>query len=420
MSTAMDGVLEGAVVLCVCKLACSLLFLPSLAASYSSVSFCCCCLLIFTDFQVTVFLSLLCLFEPWLTELSPMGDVIALRFLLFLSHTYAAVLLLSTFLIAVETLIRLLWPHAVVGHRAVGQAVSGAQQAHVGEENVKKEDDGDGSDGDGTLHQVGGFFCCLSVWIIVAFNVQWRWEMEEMWAAECLYTNDSLVQCLPSLFASIPSAMSPCWSMAFILLLLLLIISPDMQRQYQPTEHTESTHREKHGDYSWQEFISVLSAPFKPAHPGMSEVEPKVCVDPEKTDSSCTGNTPCSWNNMHMSKCHREDFVLVSADCFSGKRGPQEYESTKRGISLTFVREKHVDSPHSCCGRRWWGFPTLEVNVMTGLVGVLSVFVLPFNLSVNILLIRTIEVLLERCITTLLWSTGNTRDASTSHRVAQV
>lgn len=50
---AMDGVLESAVVLCSCKLACSLLFLPSLAASYSPVSFCCCCLLIFTDFLVT-------------------------------------------------------------------------------------------------------------------------------------------------------------------------------------------------------------------------------------------------------------------------------------------------------------------------------------------------------------------------------
>jgi len=50
---AMDGVLEGATVLCLCKLACSLLFLPSLAASHSSVSFCCCCLLVFTDFLVT-------------------------------------------------------------------------------------------------------------------------------------------------------------------------------------------------------------------------------------------------------------------------------------------------------------------------------------------------------------------------------
>lgn len=50
---AMDGVLEGATVLCVCKLAFSLLFLPLLAASHSPVSFCCCCILIFTNFVVT-------------------------------------------------------------------------------------------------------------------------------------------------------------------------------------------------------------------------------------------------------------------------------------------------------------------------------------------------------------------------------
>lgn len=50
---AMEGVMERAAALCVCKLACSLLFLPSLAASHSAISFCCCCLLIFTDFAVT-------------------------------------------------------------------------------------------------------------------------------------------------------------------------------------------------------------------------------------------------------------------------------------------------------------------------------------------------------------------------------
>ncbi|XP_034074866.1 uncharacterized protein LOC117548041 isoform X2 [Gymnodraco acuticeps] len=110
----MDGVLEGATVLCVCKLACSLLFLPSLTSSYSPASFCCCCLLLFTDFLVTVFLSFLWIFESWVSELTLLGDVIALRFLIFLSETYGAVLLLITPLIAVESVTRLPWPHSVV------------------------------------------------------------------------------------------------------------------------------------------------------------------------------------------------------------------------------------------------------------------------------------------------------------------
>lgn len=49
----MDGVLQGAAALCVCKLAFSLLCLPSLAALHSPISVCCCCLLLFTDFVVT-------------------------------------------------------------------------------------------------------------------------------------------------------------------------------------------------------------------------------------------------------------------------------------------------------------------------------------------------------------------------------
>lgn len=48
----MDGVSQQAAVLCVSKVALSLVFLPSLAASNSPVSFCCCCILFFTDLVV--------------------------------------------------------------------------------------------------------------------------------------------------------------------------------------------------------------------------------------------------------------------------------------------------------------------------------------------------------------------------------
>lgn len=51
--SAMDGASQQAAVLCVSKVALSLLFLPSLAASNSPVSFCCCCILLFTDLVVS-------------------------------------------------------------------------------------------------------------------------------------------------------------------------------------------------------------------------------------------------------------------------------------------------------------------------------------------------------------------------------
>ncbi|XP_070759307.1 uncharacterized protein [Enoplosus armatus] len=409
----MDGVLEGAAVLCLCKLVCSLLFLPSLAASHSPVSFCCCCLLIFTDFLVTVFLSFLCIFESWLSDLTRLGDVIALRFLLFLSHTYGVVLLLTTPLIAVETVTRLLWP---VAHRSQ-TAGSDGQRCYVGEITVEEEEDSDNPDKEKGLSHVVSYLCCLSVWVAVALNVRWRWKLEEVWAAACLHTTNSLIRCLPNLFSPVSSTLNPCWGMAFLsLLLLLLTTSKGLQRRLRAPAQMARTHGEKrgvnNGDSCWQDLVPELSV-----NPGMSVSEPAQCVDPEKTESSCTVHRACSWNSVQMSARHHGDFVLISPECLSAERGGQEHEWTKTGIPLTFITDDHVDSQHgSHCGWQRWGFPCPGVNVMIGFVGVLSIFVLPLNLSVNVLLIRTIETLLERCIKSLVLSTAaNTSNTSTSH-----
>lgn len=386
--------------LCACKLACSLLFLPSLAASYSPVSFCCCCLLIFTDFLVTVFLTFLCIFESWLTELTTLGDVIALRFLLFLSHTYGAVLLLTTPLIAVETLVRLLLPQ-----RTVSQTAGSDRKLNV------EEDD---SDEDGRLPHVVGYLCCLSVWVIVAVNVRWRWKLEEAWAAACVHATDSLVSCLPNLFSPMPISVSPCWATAFLFLLLVLLISSSSSTGLQHLE-------KKHGLDNKDDLIPVSSAPFRPVNPGTSPSGPAQCVDPEKTESSCSVHRAYSWNSVQMSARHHGDFVLISPGCLSGPRGGQEQGRTKGGAPVTFITEEHVDSQHwSRCGWRRWGFPCLGVNVMIGFVSVLSVFVLPLNLSVNILLIRTTEALLELFVKSLVSSAASTRDASAPHNETPV
>lgn len=418
----MDGVLEGASVLCVCKLACSLLFLPSLAASYSPVCFCCCCLLVFTDFLVTVFLSFLCICESWVTELTPLSDIIALRFLIFLSHTYGAVLLLTTPLIAVETLTRLLWPHSVIAHWSVSQTVGpDGQCRYVGEVTVEEEEDS--IDKDKRLpNRVVSYLCCLSVWVVVALNVRWRWEREEVWAATCLHTTNSLIRCLPNLFSPMPSTVNSYWGMAFLsLLLLLLTTSTGLHSRHRAPAQTARKHREKHGvnnngDSCWQDHVPVLSAPSKPPNPGMSESESAQCVDPGKTESSCTVHRAYSWNSVRMSAHHHGDFVLIPLECLSAERGGQEHERTKRGIPLTFIMKEHVDSQYrSQSGRRQRGFPCLGVNVMIGFVCVLSILVLPLNLSVNILLIRTMETLLEVCIKSLVSSVANTSNASPSH-----
>ncbi|KAI3369955.1 hypothetical protein L3Q82_024758, partial [Scortum barcoo] len=415
----MDGVLEGAAVLCLCKLACSVLFLPSLAASHSPVSFCCCCLLVFTDFLVTVFLSFLCIFESWLSELAVIGDVLALRFLLFLSHTYGVVLLLTTPLIAVETVSRLLWPHPPVAHGTASQTVtdSDGHPCSVGEEAVgEKEED---SNREKRLSHVVSYLCCLSVWVVVALNVRCRWKLEEVWAAACVHTTNSLIRCLPYMFSPLSNNGDPCWGMAFFSLLLLLLTTSKglHKRSRAPAQLARTQGVNSSSDSCWQDLVPTPPAPSKPVNSGMSVSEAAQCVDPEKTESSCAVHRACSWNSVQMSTRHYGDFVLVSPQCLSTERGAQEHERTRTGTPLTFITEDHMDSQfRSQCRWRQRGFPCLGVNVMIGFVGVLSIFVLPLNLSVNILLIRTIETLLELCIKLLVSSAANASNTSASHK----
>ncbi|KAM3621021.1 uncharacterized protein V6R79_005078 [Siganus canaliculatus] len=413
----MDGVLEGAALLCVCKLALSFLFLPSLTASNSPVSFCCCCLLLFTDFLVTVFLSALWVCESWLTALIPLADVIALRFLLFLSHTYGSVLLLTTPLIAVETLTRLLRPPSIAaGTRSDVQCRHAAE-----EEEDEEEDESDSPDRESSLYHVVSYLCCLSVWVVIAVNVRWQWKLEEVWAAACLHTSNSLLTCLPNLLSPASSPVSPCWIMAFlIVILLLLTTTTGLHRPHAaPFEQEAGMQRDKHGVKSQGDSSSV-SALSMPINAGMMSPAAAAaaaaarCVDPEKTESSCTVHKAYSWNIMQMSARHQGDFVLFSSEFLSEGRG---HESTETGIPLTFITEDHMDS-HGRSSWRRRGFPCLGVNVITGCVSVLAIFVLPLNLSVNILLIRTIDSLLEAGVQALVGSAAESRSSPTPSAVA--
>ncbi|KAM4613605.1 uncharacterized protein ACJ7VT_011647 [Polymixia lowei] len=422
----MDGVLEGAAVLCVCKLACSLLFLPSVTGSSSPVSVCCCCLLIFTDFLVTTFLTLLWIADSWLPQLSPASDDIALRFLLFLSHTYGEVLLFITPLIAVETAIRLLWPYPDTGGTTdveECQATLGQRSHAVTVAVEDREQRGDDTDEDpdkwGRLSHAVGYLCCLSVWIFSGLNVRSGWKLEELWVVTCIHASDSLVACLPNLLSGpVPGPTEPCWGLAFLSLLLFLTLGMDVRRRHQASAQTEQptrTHGEKHGannshNSGWRHLVPVLVLPSETGSPGTPAAEPTQSVDPEKTQSSCTVNGVYCWNSMQMSPRHHGDFDPLSLESLSADSGGQEHQRGKRGvpiipigIPIISIIEGYTESLYrSQYGWRHWGFPCLGVNVMTGLVGMLSVFVLPLNLSVNILLIQTIETILELFIKSLI------------------
>lgn len=272
-------------------------------------------------FSLPAFLSFLCIFESFLTELTPSGDVIALRVLLYLNQIYGVTFLLITPLIAVETLSRLLWSHS---HKTASQTRTdpdGCRCHYLWGVTADEEEDGSYKGDETRLSYVVSYFCCLFVWVFVALDYRCRWRMEEVWASACLHTTNSLIECLPRKFINISTVSTFSIMTFFLLLLLFSIVNKCLQRLQQ------------------------APAP------------------------------------------------------------------------LTFTTGDHVDSQcRSRCVWQQWGFPCLGVNVMIGFMGVLSIFVLPLILSVNILLIRTVETLLEQCIKSLVVSSAaNTRDTSPSH-----
>lgn len=229
----MEGVLEGATVLSVCKVACSLPFLRSVS-SYSPVSFCCCCLLVFTDVILTVFLSVLLLLDRWQIEAPSTGDAIALRSLLFISHTYGTVFLITLPAVVVDRFIRLLQPQDTYNHQTPNLRYATKSTNETG----KKPFLG---------YHVVAYLCCLSLWTFGTLNIRWRWKQEEVWTAACLYSTNSLLTCLPNIYSPMMRFLNPCWVMtslfitlAIILIICLLNIKPPVMQLRSPDVDTVS------------------------------------------------------------------------------------------------------------------------------------------------------------------------------------
>lgn len=251
-------------------------------------------------------------------------------------------------------------------------------------------------DEDSWLSPAVGYLCCLSVWVVVALNVNCRWMPVELRAAACMRSTNSLIRCLPSMSSPMPSTdTSPLWEMAFLSFLLLVLVSSSRLHKWC----RETRRRQKHRVNGCKQGLVVsASAPSRPASDGASVSESVRHVDPQTTESSCAVHaaSPRSGRQMWV-RCHG-DSVLLSHECLSVEKG-------RRGHCL----EAHLSAPcRSPCVWQRWGFPCLGVNRMTGFVAALSIFVLPLCFTVNILLIRSVERLLELCITPLVSQRPNT------------
>ncbi|CAL8355440.1 unnamed protein product [Gadus morhua 'NCC'] len=407
----MAGVLEGALVLGVCKLACSLFFLSAIPGI---ISFCFCCLLMFTDILVTGFLLFLWTADPWPPQLAPHSDLIALRFLLFLGHTYAAALLLATPLVAAEIALRKVW--ACDGDGAACQSMDDVG-CEVLESSVASEK-GDArplgaADADRgqvkwkQLSHAIGYLCCLAVWMVSGLCVGWsERSLEELWVAECLHSRGSFSACLPRMF---PFPVEPFWGEAVLSLLLLLSLAVELAAWVRRDKHNtdvgdnnNNINSNNNKSSRWQHLVPAPVRPLSPTTEPWLVVEPELgSVDPEETSSSCMAPTASGWpSEPPVAHCSHPALPEPESAPRDPRRGPDR--ETEGGLGPQ-------------CGHRRPGpqhvVPSLGLIITTGLVGVLSLCTLPLVLSVNVLLVQTMHAVAEGCLETCLaqWRSGEGR-----------
>lgn len=318
----MEGVLEGATVLSVCKVACSLPFLSSVSR-HSPVSFCCCCLLVFTDVVLTVFLGVLLLLDRW--QIASTGDAIALRCLLFVSHMYAAVFLLTLPAVIVDTFIQL------QQHQDTNDP-----QTPKTEKKTFLE------------YHVVAYLCCLSLWTFGALNIRWSWKLEEVWTTACFCSTDSLFTCLPNIYSPMMRFLNPCWVMASLFIAVAIILS-----------------------------ICYL------------------CRKPTVMQLKSPDVDAAVWSQ---NSCKVQMFATWDAELYPGGAKPEKVtvrdddNRTEKVIPLTLTEERPSAGPQSGNDPV---FPCPGADLMIGVVCALAMFVFPLILSVNILLISSVENILQ-------------------------
>ncbi|CAL8380274.1 unnamed protein product [Boreogadus saida] len=396
----MEGVLEGVVVLGVCKLACSLFFLSAIPGI---ISFCFCCLLMFTDILVTGFLLFLWTADPWPPQLAPHSDLIALRFLLFLGHTYATALVLATPLVAAEIALRKVW--ACDGEGAARQSMDDVG-CEVLESSVALEKGdarplgaADADRGQGKWKQLShaiGYLCCLAVWMVSGLCAGWSGRsLEELWVAECLHSRASFSACLPRMF---PFPVEPFWWAAVLSLLLLLSLAMELAAGVRRDKHNtdvgdnnNNINSNNNKSSRWQHLVPGPVRPLTLTTEPWLVVEPELgSVDPEKTSSSCMAPTAGCWPS-EPPVAHYSHPALPEPE--SAPRDP------RRGLD----GHRRPGPQHVV--------PSLGLIITTGLVGVLSLCTLPLVLSVNVLLVQTMHAVAEGCLETCLaqWRSGEGR-----------
>ncbi|KAG7318820.1 hypothetical protein KOW79_017294 [Hemibagrus wyckioides] len=377
----MDGVLESTIALCGCKVLCSFLCLPAFKDSISSVSLCCVSLLLFTDLSITMFLVYLWSAAPRPMSFDPSSDVIALRFMLFLSDTYEAVLMLTPLLVAVELLARLLW--------GVETAMPMVDEKEAKEDTFLKDVDRDTWDtgrrqkeeNNMVVLKALGFLGCLMLWFMCGTFAGFSWRHEQVVVRSCLEEGSLLSTCLPCLLTtSSPVSGQLFWALPAAVLLLVFtavvsliaakltprIVNPELLACVKNTPQTHPPTPERTS-------IAAVS------------VSHNCHVDSEKTANSCAIH---SSHNKRQQTHGKPEPLSWRTELADGCKLNSE--------SVTLVLPAPGAAPHPHKSRLWQSVresPCSRGEMMTGLLCGLLVCVFPTVLSTNILLVSNLDTL---------------------------
>lgn len=308
------------------------------------------------------------------------SDVIALRFMLFLSDTYEAVLMLTPLLVAVELLVRLLWAGETV------TSVAGEKEAKdefawetgrqwKGEKENKAE-----------LLKALGFLGCLMLWFMCGTYARFSWRQEQGTVRSCLERGSLLSTCLPCLLtASSPVSGQLFWALpaAAILLAFMPVLSLIVTKLTPRIVHPGLLECTENCD-ALRCTLTCPPTPNRTSHPavGVSNV---CSVDSEKTANSCTFH---SFRNKRRWAPGKLEPLSWRTELGDGCKLTSE--------SIMLVMQARCTTPPPRKSRLWqavWKSPCLRGELMTGLLCGLLVCVFPTVLSTNVLLVSNLDTL---------------------------
>lgn len=319
----------------------------------------------------------------------PSSDVIALRFMLFLSDAYEAVLMLTPLLVAVELLVRLLW-----GGETVTSIVNEKEAKGIG---LLKDVDGDtwetGQEQKGEEKENNpeflkavGFLGCLMLWFMCGTYAGFSWRHEQVMVRSCLERGSLLSTCLPYfLNASSPVSGQLFWAVPAAALVIaftavLSLITAKMSHRIVNPGLLECA----------ENFDALQQTQMHPPTPGRTSL-PTVSVlhncnvDTEKTANSCAIHSSHNKRRWAHGKPEPLSWQTELADSCKLK-----------SESVALVVRVHCTALHPHKSRLWQTVresPCLRGELMTGLLCGLLVCVFPTVLSTNILLVSNLDTL---------------------------